>query len=142
MRAMGRYRKDSPSRRPPSKPGQPPADDTALWEQVTKSVTELPSRRNTVFLKEEARTVADPAATAEKAAKKGACASVHRAPEEAEERHEDDLLEFCFGPDSQTPRRPDEEARLHAAPRVQWGCWLFGGERCTDDASDAPLRGG
>lgn len=67
---MGRYRKDSPSRRPPSKPGQPPADDTALWEQVTKSVTELPSRRNTVFLKEEARTVADPAATAEKVAKK------------------------------------------------------------------------
>lgn len=67
---MGRYRKDSPSRCPPSKPGQPPADDTALWEQVTKSVTELPSRRNTVFLKEEARTVADPAATAEKAAKK------------------------------------------------------------------------
>ena len=80
MRAMGRYRKDSPSRRPPSKPGQPPADDTALWEQVTKSVTELPSRRNTVFLKEEARTVADPAATAEKAAKKPVAKQTPKAP--------------------------------------------------------------
>ena len=77
---MGRYRKDSPSRRPPSKPGQPPADDTALWEQVTKSVTELPSRRNTVFLKEEARTVADPAATAEKAAKKSVAKQTPKAP--------------------------------------------------------------
>ena len=80
MRAMGRYRKDSPSRRPPSKPGQPPADDTALWEQVTKSVTELPSRRNTVFLKEEARTVADPAATAKKAAKKPVAKQTPKAP--------------------------------------------------------------
>ena len=69
MRAMGRYRKDSPSHCPPSKPGQPLADETALWEQVTQSVIELPSRRNTVFLKEEARTMADPAAAAEKAAK-------------------------------------------------------------------------
>lgn len=77
---MGRYRKDSPSRRPSSKPGQPPADDTALWEQVTKSVTELPSRRNTVFLKEEARTVADPAATAEKAAKKPVAKKTPKAP--------------------------------------------------------------
>ena len=77
---MGRYRKDSPSRRPPSKPGQPPADDTALWEQVTKSVTELPSRRNTVFLKEEARTVADPAATAEKAAKKPVAKQTPKVP--------------------------------------------------------------
>ena len=77
---MGRYRKDSPSRRPPSKPGQPPADDTALWEQVTKSVTELPSRRNTVFLKEEARTVADTAATAEKAAKKPVAKQTPKAP--------------------------------------------------------------
>ena len=80
MRAMGRYRKDSPSRRPPSKPGQPPADDTALWEQVTKSVTELPSRRNTVFPKEEARTVADPAATAEKASKKPVAKQTPKAP--------------------------------------------------------------
>ena len=80
MRAMGRYRKDSPSRRPPSKPGQPPADDTALWEQVTKNVTELPSRRNTVFLKEEARTVADTAATAEKAAKKPVAKQPPKAP--------------------------------------------------------------
>lgn len=77
---MGRYRKDSPSRRPPSKPGQPPADDTALWEQVTKSVTELPSRRNTVFLKEEARSVADTAATAEKAAKKPVAKQTPKAP--------------------------------------------------------------
>lgn len=77
---MGRYRKDSPSRRPPSKPGQPPADDTALWEQVTKSVTKLPSHRNTVFLKEEARTVADPAATAEKAAKKPVAKQTPKAP--------------------------------------------------------------
>ena len=77
---MGRYRKDSPSRRPPSKPGQPPADDTALWEQVTKSVTELPSRRNTVFLKEEARTVADPAATAEKAEKKPVAKQTPKVP--------------------------------------------------------------
>ncbi len=77
---MGRYRKDSPSRRPPSKPGQPTADETALWEQVTKSVTELPSRRNTVFLKEEARTVADPAATAEKAAKKPVAKQTPKAP--------------------------------------------------------------
>ena len=77
---MGRYRKDSPSRRPPSKPGQPPADDTALWEQVTKSVTELPSRRNTVFLKEEARTGADPAATAEKSAKKPVAKQVPKVP--------------------------------------------------------------
>ena len=77
---MGRYRKDSPSRRPPSKPGQPPADDTALWEQVTKSVTELPSRRNTVFLKEEARTVAALAATAEKAAKKPVAEQTPKVP--------------------------------------------------------------
>ena len=77
---MGRYRKDSPSRLPPSKPGQPPADDTALWEQVTKSVTELHSGRNTVFLKEEARTVADPAATAEKAAKKPVAKQTPKAP--------------------------------------------------------------
>ena len=77
---MGRYRKDSPSRRPPLKPGQPPADDTALWEQVTKSVIELPSRRNTVFLKEKARTVADPATTAEKSAKKPVAEQTPKAP--------------------------------------------------------------
>ena len=77
---MGRYRKDSPSRRPPSKPGQPLADETALWEQVTQSVIELPSRRNTVFLKEEARTMADPAAAAEKAAKKPVAKQTLKAP--------------------------------------------------------------
>ncbi len=47
---MGRYRKDSPSRRPLKKAGQPHDEDTALWEKVTESVTELPSRQDMAAL--------------------------------------------------------------------------------------------
>ena len=61
MRAMGRYRKDSPSRFPQPKTGQPSDDDAALWEQVTKTVTELPSRRDTVLLPDESEASAEAA---------------------------------------------------------------------------------
>ena len=80
MRAMGRYSKDSPSRRPPPKTGQPSSDDAALWEQVTKSVTELPSRHNAVFLKEDVRTAAESAPTGAKATNKPVAKQPRKAP--------------------------------------------------------------
>jgi len=54
---MGRYRKNSPSRRPQPKSGPYSDDDAALWEQVTQTVTELPSRRDMVSLPDDVRAI-------------------------------------------------------------------------------------
>ena len=58
---MGRYRKNSPSRCPQPKPGPSSDDDAALWEQVTQTVTELPSRRDMVSLPDDVRAIDVPA---------------------------------------------------------------------------------
>ena len=69
---MGRYRKNSPSRRPQPKSGPSSDDDAALWEQVTQTVTELPSRRDMVSLPDDVRAIDAPATASPDIAQKPA----------------------------------------------------------------------